>query len=385
MPKQSTFSIPSASKPSMLVKNRVSSNTFKAQAPLSSDSYTPVSTGGIWQTNVYGGAGGSPFNWVLGSCITRITTYSIVTPASSLTTLRLVLQGIQVSFDDGKSISIGTCSQDSSLTVQSLDLKSDSISKMYVLIAVDSIFGGDTYNKGCGAICFETIQGQSFSSAGEYTPLNTPSLDWQPVSVGSTPCSNFFPVGLTGSAALAVDSLSFYFQKDALISRIVEDFDYSGLTPSTSPAPINVASAAVENLTGETQEMNINFNESVTSSYTWSAEAGITVGVEVALKTGVPIVAEGKVTVSTELSFAYTWGESLDVSRSLGYEMLVSVPPNSKVVANATASSYKLSGSYTANFTENWFHAGAVTRQLKGEVEGVSAFDVDVLYNTISG
>lgn len=330
----------------------------------------------IYKTNSYGGLGGSSFSYSFGNYISKITTYTYTDNNND------ILHGINFSFDDENEVLVGTSSSGSTnFTANTLDLTSDSISKIYILTVSDkTVFSGDSNGKGCGAIYIETIKGQSFTSVSGKTPLN--SSGWQLVSSPSfDPVTNFFLVGASGMAETAIDALSFYFQKDFLVSRVVENFDYSGLTPST-PTPINVATQIVDNQTIETQEASISFTESVSSTFTWSAEAGITVGAETTLETGIPFVAEGKVTMSLEVSFAYTWGEEKSLTREFSYQANVSVPSNSSIIASATASSYQLSGSYTADFIENWYHAGAKTKQIKGNINGLSAYNVEINYNT---
>ncbi|WP_257445837.1 ETX/MTX2 family pore-forming toxin [Archangium lipolyticum] len=380
---KSIFKLASAAPSASAKRNHISMTGHGLQAKPSSNLSASLQGGDTWQTNVYGGQGGVSFTWAFGESITKLVTYSIVTATSS-STAQLVLSGMQVTFDDGTSIAIGNTDSSQAPTTQTIDLTSDSIENMYILVVTDPIFAGDPKKQGVGALYFETLQGQTFSSAGStYTPAAY-SANWQLVSVNTNPCSNFYPVGLMGAAANAVDSLSFYFQNDSLVSRTVEEFDYSGLTPST-PTPINVASATATNGTGEAQEMSINFSESVTSTYSWTATAGIRIGAELTIKSGIPFIAEGEAKISTELSFDYTWGEDLEVSRSFGYEAAVTVPPSSAVQALATASSYTLSGSYTANLYENWAHAGSVKIPVQGTIQGVSAYDVDVAYNPVSG
>lgn len=328
----------------------------------------------IYQTNQYGGLGGGSFTCSFGSYISKLITY---TQNNSTP----ILRGIKFIFDNKDEVLIGTV--DTSCSDVEIDLSSDSISKMYVLIVNNEVFQ-DPNKQGCGAIYIETIKGHKFTSFSDCTPLNyNGNGQWQLVSSQlNEPLVNFFLVGASGRSGNSIDQLFFYFQNDFLISRVVENFDYSQLTPSSIPTPINVASQIVDNATSETQEASISFTESVSSAFTWSAEAGITVGAETTLKTGIPFVAEGQVTLSLEISFAYTWGEEKTVTREFNYQANVSVPSNSNIIASATAASYQLSGSYAADFTENWVHAGAKTNKITGKIDGLSAYNVEVKYKT---
>ena len=110
----------------------------------------------------------------------------------------------------------------------------------------------------------------------------------------------------------------------------------------------------------------------------------MTVGVSASFETGIPFVAKGEVQVSTAVSFTASFGGAHTVSETFSYSAIVSVPPNITIQANATAASYYISGSYTATYAENWAHAGAITRQISGTIQGLSAYNVVVNYATVA-
>src|SRR5690606_6195513 len=113
------------------------------------------------------------------------------------------------------------------------------------------------------------------------------------------PVQNFYPVGIFGYAGGAIDALGSYFKKDALICRSMENFSYSDLKKD-GESPINLASATVSNQTGISQISTIQLSKSVSSTYKWSTEAGLTAGITTTFTTKIPFVAEASVELSLE-------------------------------------------------------------------------------------
>jgi hypothetical protein len=317
----------------------------------------------ILKTTSYGG-GGSPFCCTFGRYITCIDMYTWDT----------ALRGLDVTFSDGTKVRLGS-NGDLSATVL---LVSDSIANMYIQVKDDqAAFPGG--GKGVVGLYIETIQGKIYQAGGYRTPVSNPT-GWTLVTTdGTTPAKNMILVGLSVVAGDSIDDLAFLYKNDILVSRVVDNFDYSNLA-STDPTPINVASATVHNQTSENQQMSVTFEKSVTSSYTWGVEAGISIGVEASFKTGIPFVAEGQVTVSTELSFSASFGEEHTTSETFSYTAEVSVPSNTAIKAKASATTSIVSGKYTANFIKNWAHAGAIIQPISGTINGLTAYDVEVDY-----
>lgn len=322
----------------------------------------------IQSSAYYGGTGGGGYSYVLGNFVTALQTYSTTANGQ-------VLSAISLTFDNGDTALIGSKTGAASTV---LNLAADSISKMYVQTTKNSTaFGGN--NLGISALYIETVHGIKFASSSQ-TPAQNPG-SWTLVAnvKDNNPCQNIVLLGFTGLSGMYVDGFTCWYKEDVLTNRVVDTFNYSGLT-STPSTPINVSSATLANQTTTTQQMSITFEKSVSSSYTWSIGTGVTIGTSAAFKTGVPFVAKGEVTVSAEISFNASFGETHTTSESFAYSANVSVPAGGQVTANAVASSYSLSGSYSANYHENWAHAGVVTNQITGSIKGLSAYDVTVSY-----
>lgn len=332
----------------------------------------------ISQTAGYGGAGGADSNFcdcAMGNYVTNLTTY-ISFDSSAPEVPRL--NGLSLTFNDGTAVTFGHTTTDSN----SLDLSNDSIATMYVLVVQNVGFSGDPKKNGCGGIYIETVKGNTFESYFGCSPA-TYLGNWNLVKApDGGVCQNIFLVGANVNSGTLIDNLSFYYKDDILISRIVQNFNYANLA-ATTPQPINVASAWVSNQTAIEQQMTIGFSKSYSSSVNWQASAGITLGVSTEMKAGIPFLASESVEVSVEISFEYSWGEEYTQSNEFNYSAVVSVPPLTTINAAATATSYQLNGTYTADFVENWAHAGPVVTPINGTVQGLVSYNAEVTYTTV--
>lgn len=81
---------------------------------------------------------------------------------------------------------------------------------------------------------------------------------------------------------------------------------------------------------GEHEEkIEVSVTYSKSSSTSWNASVSLSLGVSTTLETGVPFIAEGKVTISTDISAEYKWGTTTETSTVLTASYSVPVPPMS--------------------------------------------------------
>lgn len=332
----------------------------------------------IQQTKQYGGSGGSAFTAMAGRYVKSIAFYT----GSNST--GYYLQGMLITYDNGETVALGTTTSGTPVT---LDLQSDSVARLYVYVVTNSSVFGGSGNQGIGAVYAETVHGQKFcslpSSYGANTPLINPKAWTLVTTTSNQPCANMVLVGMTGLSGSDIDAVSFYFKSDKLMSHGMTDVNYSNLQ-STPETPINVATATASNQTNLQQQMSIAFQESVSSSYTFSTTAGVTAGVSTTVEAGLPFVAKGEIQVSATMSFEVTVGVAKTFSKAFSYSAVVAVEAGQTVQANAVASSYQISGQYSAVMAEVWAHAGAVTKNITGTISGLPAYGVTVGYTTVS-
>ncbi|WP_204035011.1 ETX/MTX2 family pore-forming toxin [Micromonospora qiuiae] len=107
-----------------------------------------------------------------------------------------------------------------------------------------------------------------------------------------------------------------------------------------------------KNDTTVTQTTEISGTKTVTDTEGWSDTTGVRVSVSTSIRAGVPIFADGKVTVSAEGSFSWTQNGSTSRSRTVSWRQPVVVPARSIVEATVTVTHatirvpYSLSGEF---------------------------------------
>lgn len=85
-----------------------------------------------------------------------------------------------------------------------------------------------------------------------------------------------------------------------------------------------------------------------TASFSTSFTEGVKIGAETKLKTKIPFIAEGEVTLSAEGSFSSTQNDTSTQSQAFEFNSTINVPPRSRVVATAMIDSLRYVGTLTA-------------------------------------
>ncbi|GFY94440.1 hypothetical protein Acr_09g0008860 [Actinidia rufa] len=120
------------------------------------------------------------------------------------------------------------------------------------------------------------------------------------------------------------------------------------LMPPSPPFP---EARMEEPRTQHTIDMKLSYTD--TKSRTWNSNLSLKVGVETSVQTGIPHLAEGKVTISGEFSGAYQWGETQSSTTVMETVYKVTVPPMTMVRVSllATKGSCDVPFSYTQRDT----------------------------------
>jgi hypothetical protein len=162
------------------------------------------------------------------------------------------------------------------------------------------------------------------------------------------------------------------------IISLVYDLDRAETTPEGFS---DLYKETVHNNTAQTQSSSITGSISVSETSGWSDTLGFKVGVSTSFKTGVPCIAEGKVTVSVEMSNTYTWNGSTTNTKTWGFSTPVSVPAHSKMsaVVSAHRSTIVVPYSQIAIFE---FASGVKTKmRVDGKYKGTHCHDLTVSFN----
>lgn len=319
-------------------------------------------------TNSVGGGGGQAFTYIDLAGISQLIAVPVLDPGSQTT----FITQISVISNDGSIINTFGTIVTGSGTPHVLNLAGDSLKS-------GQLFYSPSYGGRVAGITLQTVNGQSFS-VGDVsgTPVNL-SMN------NNLNVENYYIAGVFGNSAINVDMLGFYVVEDPIVRRVVQDFTYdlSGTPPV--PTPVTLNTLVVENKSSEAQQAQIGFSEEVSSTSEWSNTAGITLGAETEIKTGIPFLAEGKIKLSVQASYEYSWGGSLTTSRQFNYQATVDVPSETSISASVVVLQADLSISYTATYLVERAHSGIKSQPLSGTYNGVSSYDVTVEYATVTG
>ena len=169
---------------------------------------------------------------------------------------------------------------------------------------------------------------------------------------------------LPASAAghtVCVTSVSVGGGANATNCRQMDDivgFEAYAITYDTARAQITGSSLEhldrVRNVNDTTlqQSTEISGSKTATDSQGWSDTTGIAVTVATSFKTGIPILAEGQISVTAAGSYSYTQNGSFQRSQAFSWRQPVQVPPRSIVEATVTVTHgtirvpYSLTGDY---------------------------------------
>ncbi|XP_021912293.1 uncharacterized protein LOC110826026, partial [Carica papaya] len=94
---------------------------------------------------------------------------------------------------------------------------------------------------------------------------------------------------------------------------------------------ITMANGVAVNKTNQPNEAEIKLTYSDTTSNTWNSSVSLKLGVSTTIKTGIPIIAEGNIEVSTEFEGSYEWGETKETKKEIQTVYKVTVPPMTTV------------------------------------------------------
>lgn len=189
-------------------------------------------------------------------------------------------------------------------------------------------------------------------------------------------------VGLYGREGDNIDNLGLVLN-DPIVGWDLSDVQYD-LTPTTRS---NLKVEALDSVTlisdsDIAQNSSITRSRSVTASNSWSHNVGAKIGLTTAISTGIPFIADGKVEVSVEASYGFTWGEGLETSDTFEYTATATVPPHAAVEAEVLVTQTQFDLTYTATAKATYASGYSQTGSVSGTYEGIHAHDVQIKYTT---
>jgi hypothetical protein len=164
---------------------------------------------------------------------------------------------------------------------------------------------------------------------------------------------------------------------DIEISSINYDVAAAKVIKST---PADLYRQTVINNTSQPQTSSISGSESVSETSGWSDSLAVKVGVSTSFKTGIPFIAEGKITVSLDVTNTYTWNGSTTRTKTWSFNTPVTVPANSTYVALIAATVSTISVPYTLTGTLILKSGARVPGIINGMYTGSNSHDLTVTY-----
>lgn len=162
-----------------------------------------------------------------------------------------------------------------------------------------------------------------------------------------------------------------------------EDFEvvkieyHNDATAVLTQLPDFVVTWTAINNTSVAQQVSTNFGSTATITSNFSNTVGVSLSVSASFDVGVPVVANGKISVSETSSRSRTWGKSETSSDSRNYNFPVTVPPYRRLIAKAQVMTYKMNVGYTTYL--RGLTTGREVR-LDGVWEGVDCTDITTSY-----
>lgn len=114
--------------------------------------------------------------------------------------------------------------------------------------------------------------------------------------------------------------------------------------------PSFVDEITVNNFTPIQQSMTANFSRRASESSSFSKTKGLSLNVSLSSGIGVPILAEGKLNVSTTTSSSWTYGKTETQEDGRSYSFPLIVPANSTYKARVTVAMYDATATYLATY-----------------------------------
>lgn len=147
---------------------------------------------------------------------------------------------------------------------------------------------------------------------------------------GKTSCLKAEVSTITLEARIQVEEAVLERQIDNVSFRLSEARIY-GETPLYIP---NVTST---NRTNQPNNKTLSMEYKVTDTRSFTSTVGLKIGVEVKFRAGIPIIADGQVLMSTEVSTEQAWGKTTEETKTLEAKYEAIVPSMSRVVLRAAA------------------------------------------------
>jgi hypothetical protein len=156
------------------------------------------------------------------------------------------------------------------------------------------------------------------------------------------------------------------------------DYDRSRVTIATEPGAGNVVDEVFDNTKSRVSEgMTLSRSVATAATHSWSDTIGVKVSVSAKGGASVPLLAKGEITVSTEVSFAYTFGESTTTTETITISLPITVPAGRKYRAYAIIREGSITLPYTMTGTLHFKSGAQVKRTVSGIYTGRNSYTAE--------
>jgi hypothetical protein len=162
------------------------------------------------------------------------------------------------------------------------------------------------------------------------------------------------------------------------ITSITYDVDAAQIVGS--PTSRELYRQTVANQSDVTQTTSIQSSTSVSETSGWSDTLGVKIGVSTSFQAGIPFIADGKITVSTEVTNSYTWNGSTTTTRVWSFNAPVTVPPHDTITALVTVQISTLVVPYTLEGIVELTSGVKLPGTIHGVYTGTNSHDMTVTF-----
>jgi len=189
-------------------------------------------------------------------------------------------------------------------------------------------------------------------------------------------------VGLQQVNGSSMDAISFIFSNEIKSEALTSvSYDLSKLKQDTTPCSID--SVILQNGSSVNQSTTISRQKTITNSSTWShaQSHGADIGIKVSGGVSIPLIADGKVEVSTTYKFndTVTDGTGFTRSEAVTYTMPISVPSKSQLGATMVGKTAKIDVPFTGMYVRIYSDGSQETIPITGIYNGVDVMDLHVV------
>jgi Clostridium epsilon toxin ETX/Bacillus mosquitocidal toxin MTX2 len=161
------------------------------------------------------------------------------------------------------------------------------------------------------------------------------------------------------------------------------DYDLQNAKIIGGNGTVELYRQTVANDSDSEQTSTVSGSQTVSETAGWSNALGVKAGIATSFKAGFPILAEGKVTVSAEISNTYSWNASTTKSKTWSFSTPVKVPPHQVMQVLVTVTMSTIAVPFTMTGTVIFKSGMKVPGRIGGVFTGSNSYDLNVHFISV--